>query len=108
MPYAAAGPHPFDSAIGNRALALLRIVVPHIAFREHGDGRDAGMRMDRHPADRPAIDVEQVEEDEGLETLAEIGGAHQADDVAVAAPAGNMNDRPVRCRRLVRLRCERG
>src|SRR2546422_11603490 len=55
------------------------------------------MRMDRHSAahgrspQSPLIHVEDVEEDERLHDLAQIGWAHQPDD-GVAAAAGAVCD----------------
>ncbi|KIT90182.1 hypothetical protein QU40_00290, partial [Staphylococcus aureus] len=63
-----------------------------IAFGEHGDGGDARMRMEIAGAGDRRRRIDQVEEDERLEILAEVRRAHQPGDRGAAASLRAMND----------------
>ena len=50
--------------------------------------------MEADPLERGFVQVEEVQEDERLQHLTEVAGAHQARDGAVATPSRAMDDRP--------------
>jgi hypothetical protein len=73
----------------------LRIVERHVTLGEHGDRRDARMRMYGHAARQSShVSLEEVEKHQRFEFLAQIGRAHQADDRAVGESSRPMKDAP--------------
>jgi hypothetical protein len=71
VPHTTSGTHPLDAAIAEGSVPRPRIVERHVTFGEHGDRRDARMRMYSHTARRIShVSLEEVEKHKRLEVLA--------------------------------------
>jgi hypothetical protein len=81
VPHTTSGAHPFDAAVADASVSRVGIIKGHIALREYRNGADAGVWMYRHAGRHLAhIRFEQVEKNERLQPLSEIGRANEAYD----------------------------
>ena len=62
------------------------------AFPKVSERRNARMRMPPDAWKRSSLGIEQIEKDEGFETLAEVRRAHQAGDGSVRLAVRPMDD----------------
>src|SRR5260221_5907865 len=92
MPSAAGSLEPFDAARGQKARSARRVLVTDVALPQIGQRGDARMRVPAEARKSRALGIEQVEEDERLQSGAEAGRAHQAGDWSLAAAEGAMRD----------------
>ncbi|MNY00851.1 hypothetical protein D3C86_1333610 [compost metagenome] len=92
VPHAVAGPHPFDAAHGQGARRTGRILVAQIAREQHGDRRNARMRMHREQRVAGRLEIEVVEKDERLDQLADVRGTDDARDRSVRTAPGAGHD----------------
>src|SRR5258705_432452 len=75
--------HPFDATGIDEPFRARGLLVRQAAFEQHGDRRDARMRMEAEAGRPPRIHLEAIEEHEGLDELAGVRRAHEARDRAV-------------------------
>nr|WP_287123517.1 hypothetical protein [Mesorhizobium sp.] len=100
MPDAAAGAHPFDAAIGDLAGTDGRIIIARVTLGDDGHRGNAGVGMDRHPAaslhglEHCPVRIEDIEKNERLQGLSEVGRAHQPGDEPLAVAARLLHDAP--------------
>src|SRR6267142_1687701 len=92
VPDAAARAHPFDAPRIDDAGGARRLLVGDLALEDHGDRRDARMRMKADIRRALRIDVDIVEEHEGLDGLADVRGTDEPGDRAVRMPARALED----------------
>src|SRR5260370_32435823 len=94
MPDAAAGPHPFETAGGQQARRSVRVFIADAAFRNIGQGGDAGMWMEPETGKGVwfSLSVEEVKEYEGFQKMAKVGWRHQSRDRPVILSAGASSD----------------
>src|SRR5258706_16090567 len=92
MPDALAGAHPFHAASPQDAGGPVGLLVADAALGDIGQSRDAGMRMEAEGWKGLASVVDQIEEDERLEDLAQVAGAHQPGDRTVRVASRAVDD----------------
>src|SRR5207244_12558940 len=92
VPGAACGLEPLDPDSGQEPGRAGRVFVTDAALPEVSERRDARMRVPPEAGKRTSLGIEQIEKDEGLETFAEVGRAHQAGDGSVTAAMRPMCD----------------
>src|SRR6266571_6718627 len=92
MPYAAACAHPFDAPRLDDAFRAGGLLIGDLPLENERKRRDAGMRMkaDRRHALR--VDLEIIQEHEGLDELAHVGRTDEPRDRPVRVPARTVND----------------
>src|SRR5690242_16125084 len=99
MPHAAAGLHPLDPAGGQHARRAVRVFIMYAALGEVSERRDARMRVQGDAFGGDAVVIEEIEEDEWLQKLPEIGWTHQSGDGSVAMAACAPDDLTYRASR---------
>ena len=107
VPDAPTGAHPLNAAISNYSRATCRVVVAHVALGENRRGSDTRMGMKWHFADfieSRIIHIDDVEEHEGFQSLAEVRRAHQPRDGTATLAAGPFHDAPLRWRGVYCIR----
>src|SRR5882672_9314640 len=94
MPDAAACAHPFNPAGIDDAFGSGSLFIGNLSLEDHGHRRDAGVRMktDRWHALR--VDVEIIQEHEGLDQLAHVGRADEPRDRTLRMAARAVADAP--------------
>src|SRR6266581_1327923 len=94
MPDAAACAHPFDPAGIDDAFGSGSLFIGDLSREDHGHRRDPGVRMktDRRHALR--VDVEIIQEHEGLDQLAHVGRTDEPRDLPLRMPPRAVSDAP--------------
>src|SRR6267378_1799296 len=94
MPDATACAHPFDPAGIDDAFGSGSLFIENLSIEDHGHRRDAGVRVktDRRHALR--VDVEIIQEHEGLDQLAHVGRADEPGDRPLRMAARAVGDAP--------------
>src|SRR5207302_1937713 len=87
MPYAVSGLHPLESTGRDRALLSGRVLIDHASAKYHSERYDAGVWVDAEERLGSRRDFGMIQEYERLDQLADIGGADEASDGPVPAPA---------------------
>src|SRR5258708_23842882 len=83
---------PFDPALSQNPGGPGRVFVADTSFQQIGQRRDARMRMQPEARERRSLVIEQIKNDKRLESLAEVGRAHQAGDRSVTPAVRAMHD----------------
>ncbi len=94
VPRSETGLEPLDAARLQSAGGSRRVFVPNAALEEMGHGRDPRVGVQPESREARLLHVEQIEEDERLQGLAEVARAHQPRYGTVAEALGSTNDLP--------------
>src|SRR5262249_30364972 len=83
---------PFHAAFWQDTGNSIRILVTDAAFEKVRHGDDAGVWMEPDSGKRNPIHIEQVQKNERVEQITNIGGNHQSRYRAAAMPSRARND----------------
>src|SRR5580693_4494522 len=92
MPYAAAGPHPFDPTGAKNSFYARGFLIFNRACVNNGERGDSRMRMPAEVGCFARGDVEKIQEHKRLDELADIRRAHQPRDCSVPISLGPKHD----------------
>ena len=95
MPDPIARPHPLHATRRQQTFPAGRLRVADVPLEHHRHRRDAGMRVpsEAHGRGRKStVEGGEVQEHEGLDELAQVGGTHQSSDGPLGVPARAMDD----------------
>src|SRR5712691_820393 len=92
MPNATACAHPFNPAGIDDAFGSGSLFIGDLSLEDHGQRRDAGVRMKTDGRHVLRVDLEIIQKHEGLDQLAHVGRTDEPRDRPVRVPARTVND----------------